>query len=166
MRGYVPLLLLKMLQKFAKKDPGTVRPSQKLIDNINYLGFPVYIGSSIYNKNGAYISNEDLKKFNDAVDDMIHDELYRWCHHPNATDMVVDYNIQRFLDFYGFSEDELPFGNVKRWYYRERERMNDRTKQIEPFTPTVTIEYSEEPKGKQAKVVQMVAAPVQFALGF
>jgi hypothetical protein len=41
-------------------------------------------------------------------------------------DKVIDFNIRRFIDLYGFSEDDLPFENLKRWYFRERERINKR----------------------------------------
>ncbi len=145
-RGYMPLLLMRMLQKHDKQDPGLVRPSQKLIDHKIYFPYPVYIGSSYFKTKGSYISQEDLLRFNDAVHDMICEEMYRWCGHaiygdPNTIDSVVDYNIRRFQDWYGFTEEDLPFDNLKRWYYRERERIEKRKNAEEPFDPQLTLTF-------------------------
>lgn len=122
-RNYASVLIRSMLRKFDKKEPWKQRPSDKL-----QLGatFDVIIGRMGLERLGAYISNEDILKFSKAIDLLIRQEMYRWCQHPNATDHVIDFNIRRFLDFYGFPEDDLPFDNMKRWYFRERERLNQR----------------------------------------
>lgn len=75
-------------------------------------------------------SAKNLKRFNTAIDKLIRQELFRWCEHPNAPFKERDYNIKAFLDFYGFTEDELPFLNMKRWYFSERRRQNIR---LNPF---------------------------------
>ncbi len=119
--NYVSSLLRSMLNKFDKKDPTKVKPCQKL--NLGAT-FDFDIGK---NTLGTHLTNEDIRRFSNAIDLLIRQEMYRWCNHPNATDQVVDYNIRRFIDFYGFAEDDLPFENLKRWYYRERERFNKRS---------------------------------------
>ncbi len=127
-RGMPSCLLLNMLEKHKKGDPATIRPSQKLLDDAAYLPYPIFIGDSIQQKNGLFLSQEKIKKFNENVDDAFREEMYRWCKHPNATDFHVDYQIVRFRDMYSVTEDELPFENLKRWYYRERIRLDDRAK--------------------------------------
>jgi hypothetical protein len=86
----------------------------------------VVIGREGIQRLGGYLTNADILKFSQAMDLLIRQEMYRWCQHPNATDHVIDFNIRRFIDLYGFSEDDLPFENLKRWYFRERERINKR----------------------------------------
>lgn len=110
-----------MFKKFDKSDPSKVKRCPKLD-----LGatFDIDIGK---NTSGTYLSNEDIRRFSNAIDLLIRQEMYRWCNHPNATDQVIDYNIRRFIDLYDFAEDDLPFENLKRWYYRERERRNKRS---------------------------------------
>lgn len=122
-RNYASVLLRSLLKKFDKKEPWKVRPSSKLD-----LGgtFDILIGNDGIQRLGGYLSNTDILKFSQAIDLLIRQEMYRWCHHPNATDHVIDFNIRRFIDFYGFAEDDLPFDNLKRWYFRERQRINKR----------------------------------------
>lgn len=122
-RNYASAIIRGMLKKFDKKDPAKVRPSQKL--NLGAT-FDVVIGREGIQRLGGYLTNADILKFSHAIDLIIRQEMYRWCQHPNATDQVIDFNIRRFIDLYGFSEDDLPFENLKRWYFRERERTNKR----------------------------------------
>lgn len=138
-RGYASFLLLLMLEKHKKQDPRTVRPSQKLIDHKNYFPYPVYIGSNYENSKGLYISTANIKRFNETVDDFFREQMYSFINHPNSTDKVVDYDIIRFRDMFGISEDELPFDNLKRWYYRERLRIVSRRNFTPPFTPQYTL---------------------------
>lgn len=125
-RGNIPLLIMLMLEKHAKKDPAAIRPSQKLIDGKEYVGYECYIGSAIFKSHGCYISHQNIKRFNDGVDDLMREHMVSWIHHPNATDHVVDFNIIRFRDFFDITEDELPFENLKRWYYRHLKRIQAR----------------------------------------
>ncbi len=78
----------------------------------------------------SVFSVQNLKRFNTAIDRLIRQEMFRWCEHPSAPFKETDYNIKAFLDFYGFTEDELPFLNMKRWYFSERRRQNIR---LNPF---------------------------------
>ena len=152
-RGYLPFLILKMLEKHKKQDPSKVRPSQRLIDGKIFISYNVYVGDK-YEKT-LYISNANILHFNDCIDDLLREEMYRYIHHPNATDECVDYNIKRFREMYTISEDELPFDNLKRWYYRERERINTRLKAPEPFKPQMTLSFSkEEPETKIIPLVE------------
>ena len=130
--NYVSTLVRSMLKKFDKKDPFKIRISPKMSLGATY---DIIIGSHMLHQAGAYLSEEDIKRFSTSVDLLIRRDLYQWCNHPNATDQVIDYNIRRFLDFYGFAEDDLPFGNMKRWFFRERLRMNMR------LNPIVDPEY-------------------------
>ncbi|TXI14826.1 MAG: hypothetical protein E6Q66_04725 [Pedobacter sp.] len=71
-------------------------------------------------------STRNFKRFNTAIDKLIRQELFKWCEHPNASFKETDHNIRSFLDYYGFSEDELPFLNMKQWYFRERRKQSTR----------------------------------------
>lgn len=141
-RGNIPLLLMLMLEKHAKKDPATVRPSQKMIDGKEYVGYECYVGSAIFEDGrGSYISPKNIKRFNDGIDDMMREHMVVWIHHPEATDHVVDFNIIRFRDFFDITEDELPFDNLKRWYYRNRERLERRKTFIPETEPQITLTF-------------------------
>lgn len=121
--NYAAALLRALFEPFAKDDPGKIRPSLK-----HSLGaeYDVCMGETGLRRYGGYLSTEKIKLFSETLDLMIKQEMYRWCHHPNAPDNKVDYNIRRFQDYYGFSEDDLTFDNLKRWYYRERQRLEKR----------------------------------------
>ena len=122
-RNCASILIRSMLKKFDKKDPSLVRPSEKLNLGATY---DILIGQNRFDHLGGYLDNEDILKFSKSIDLLIRQEMYRWCNHPNATDQVIDFNIRRFVDYYGFDEDDLPFDNLKRWYFRERQRYNKR----------------------------------------
>lgn len=140
-RGVVSCLLLNMLEKHKKEDPSMVRPNQKMIDDIKYFGYPIYVGDVYEVDRGLYLSDKKIKQFNEGIDDMIREEMYRWCNHPGSIDHKVDYDIVRFRDMYGITEDELPFDNLKRWYYRNRERLDKRGRQERRFEPQLTLTY-------------------------
>ena len=140
-RGIVSFLLLNMLEIHKKGDPGTIRPNQKLIDDKKYVGYPVFIGDSYEASRGLYLSRKKIIDFNEAIDDLFREEMYRWCNHPGSVDGKVDFDIVRFRDFYGITEDELPFDNLKRWYYRERERLHKRSSDKAATTPQLHLIY-------------------------
>lgn len=121
--NYAAALLRALFEPFAKDDPGKVRPSLK-----HSLGatYDVCMGETGLRRYGGFLSTEKLKLFSETLDLMIKQEMYRWCHHPNAPDEKVDFNIRRFQAYYGFDEDDLSFDNLKRWYYRERQRLEKR----------------------------------------
>lgn len=131
-RGCIPHLIYLMLEQHKKEDPALVKPSQRLIDDKEYFGYPVYVGSHIAKTRGRYLSQDNILRFNDDMDDKMREEMVRWLHHPNATDAVIDFNIIRFRDWYGITEDELPFENLKRWYYRNRKRQEKKNRMPEP----------------------------------
>lgn len=135
---YPAIILRRMLEKFDKQDPALVRPSMKL----NLGGYiDILIGKREFEKHGAFISNKNIKAFSDLMCAAIRQELYRWCNHPNATDDVVDYNIRRFQDLYGFDEDDMSFDSLKRWYYRERQRIQKRTLLVDTFDPQLFLTF-------------------------
>jgi hypothetical protein len=140
-RGIMALLVRSLLRHHKKQDPATVRPSQKLIDNKKYFPYPVYIGDKIVRSNGLYLDNETIKKFNESVDDAIREEMFWWCQHPGSIDHIVDFDIVRFRDKYNMTEDDLPFDNLKKWYYRERKRLLDRGRIEKRFEPQLELSY-------------------------
>lgn len=159
----VAALLLNMLRQCDKLDPALIRPSTKMIDQVKYFGFPVYIGAYYYNNNGAYISKDNVNRFNKIMNRLICEEMYRTIHlHPDPTDHVVDYNIRRFQDWYGFSEDEMSFDNLKRWYYRERIRIKDRLTFKPDVEPQLTIEWG-YPK-EEYNVIRLKPGVIQLKL--
>jgi len=160
-RNFATVLLRSMFEPFAKDDPGKVRPCLK-----HSLGatYDVCMGLTGLRKYGGYLSAENLKLFSDSVDLMIKQEMYRWCHHPNATDMVVDYNIRRFQDFYGFQEEHLSFDNLKRWYYRERQRREERDAKERPVSPGLVIPMLIEDYNADMEGAGLIGKPQQMAL--
>lgn len=139
--GYASFLLLNMLQKHEKQDASKVRPSQKLIDNINYFPYPVYVGSTYQNSKGLYLTTKNIKRFNESIDDLFREQMYYYVNHPNSVDHKIDYDILRFRDMHKITEDELPFENLKRWYFRERLRFTARINYTPPFTPQYTLTF-------------------------
>jgi hypothetical protein len=140
-RGVVSFLLLNMLEKHHKKDPSQVKPSQKLIDDKKYFGYPIYIGDNYERSKGLYLSKSNMIRFNESVDDMLREEMFRFCKNPGYNIFEVDKNIVCFRDFYGITEDELPFENLKRWYYRERARLEDRAKVEIQYEPQLILSF-------------------------
>jgi hypothetical protein len=140
-RGVVSFLLLNMLEKHHKKDPSKVKPSQRLIDNKKYFPYPIFIGDSYERTRGLYLTKENMIRFNESVDDMLREEMFRFCKNPGYNIFEVDKNIVCFRDFYGITEDELPFENLKRWYYRERQRLEDRVKVEIRYEPQLILSF-------------------------
>lgn len=134
--NYPALLLRALFQPFDKIDPSKVRPSLK-----ESLGefYNIGMGETGLKRYGGYLSNDSLKGFSRAIDLLIKQEMYRWCQHPNRVDEVVDYNIVRFREYYDFQDEELTFDNLKRWYYREGERVKRREARVSKITPQMTL---------------------------
>lgn len=122
-KNIVSLTLLPLLMPFDKLDPFQLKNQRK-----ESLGdfYEVYISDNILKKYGGHLTNESIIGFNESIDLLIKQEMYRWCQHPNAHHKEVDYNIKRFINYYEFAEDDLTFDNLKRWYYRERQRIAKR----------------------------------------
>lgn len=138
-RDYPATILRGMLEKFNKQDPSQVRPSQKI-----ELGatIDIFIGKREFETLGAYISNQNIRLFSDLICEVIRQEMYRYVNHPNREDDVVDYNIRRFQLLYGFDEDDISFDTLKRWYYRERERIKKRQNKVDNFVSDLFLNYS------------------------
>jgi len=134
-KNLITSTLKNLLQPYDKLDPFRLKGQRK-----ESLGafVDVFISDGLLRKYGGHMSNEAITEFDDSIDLMIKQEMYRWCNHPNAYFKEVDYNIKRFIDFYGFAEDDLTFDNLKRWYYRERQRIAGR-KEKAPKEPSLTI---------------------------
>jgi hypothetical protein len=120
------------LKKFEKGNPIVQRNNNKLIDGINFLGYDIFIGEGIYRERGAFIATKDILFINEAIDNLICRSMYDWIYSPASPHKEVDYNIIAFRDMYDISEDELPFDNLKRWFYRERIRMQQRADYLIP----------------------------------
>lgn len=129
-RGPESQLIRLMLHKPEKTNPALVRPSQKLIDNINYFPYPVYIGAGLVAKRGCYLSREDILDLNDSLDDLMKFEMYSLIQKSLSPGydnrFEVDLGIKKFRDLYDLSEDDITFDNLKRWYYRNRARIEGR----------------------------------------
>lgn len=134
--NYPAILLRSLFQPFDKMDPALVRPALK-----ESLGefYDVAMGDHGLRRYGGYLTNDQIKGFDKAIDLMIKQEMYRWCKHPNRVDDVVDYNIQRFLAYYDFQDEELTFDNLKRWYYREGERIRKREAKKAKLVPQLIL---------------------------
>lgn len=138
-KNYFCMMVVSMLEKFEKGNPVVQRPNNKMIDGDKYVGYNVQLSDYLLNKKGGYISNENIRLLNEALENMIRRQMYDWIQSPAKTHKEVDYNIHAFRDLYGIFEDEMPFDNLKRWYYRERER---RDKYKSPKVDTIlVIEY-------------------------
>lgn len=134
--NYPAILLRSLFQPFDKIDPALVRPSLK-----ESLGefYDIAMGDHGLKRYGGYLSNEQLKAFDKAIDLLIKQEMYRWCQHPNRIDEVVDYNIIRFREYYDFQDEDLTFDNLKRWYYREGERVRKREEKQKEIVPQMIL---------------------------
>lgn len=142
-------LLKSVMRPFDKVNPHRVRPSVKY-DLGGWID--IYVSDGMLRKYGGYISDKDIKSFSRVVDLMIKQEMYRWCSHPSNPDNIVDYNIQRFMEFYRLY-DEVTFDNFKRWYYRDRERREKRrTVQLKDVVLTIPLALKEmsRPNGQIA----------------
>jgi hypothetical protein len=69
----------------------------------------------------------------------------------------VDQTIREFTALYDFSEDELPFENLKRWYYRERRERELRRKKLEQSGPQFILTLTEERQADQC-IVKKIAS--------
>src|SRR5690606_13642692 len=126
-KNLITSTLKSLFVQFEKQDPFLLKRQRKesLGDFVD-----VYISDSLLRKHGGHLSNDAITEFSESIDLMIKQEMFRWCNHPNADFKEVDYNIRRFIEFYEFSEDDLTFDNLKRWYYRERQRIGNRKAKV------------------------------------
>jgi hypothetical protein len=161
-RGYVPAFILNALER-----PVKVAPSElKKKDKISYGEFiGIQVGNSTVRKHGNCISGENVKLFNEVVSDLIHEEMYRFVTQLKNNRCQVDDSIRSFQAMYNFTEDELPFENLKRWYYRERARIEMRREVKEVMQPQFTLNFFEEKEKAQAQANDQLGAQMSL-LGF
>lgn len=160
-KNYASTLLRSLFEQFSKQEPWKVRPSQKISLGAMY---DVCMGETGLRTFGGFLSDDSLRDFSKNIDLLIKQEMYRWCHHPNATDEVVDFNIRRFQDFYGFEEEELSFDNLKRWYYRERERLKKRHERAVSSSPQLIIPLYISEQESASEIVAISQNSSQTAL--
>lgn len=122
-QNLVTSILKSLLKPFEKVDPVFLRNQRK--DSLGSF-IEVNVSDFLLRRYGASLDNEAILSFNESIDQIIKQEMYRWVNHPNAPHKEVDYNIRAFISFYDFQEESLSFDNLKRWYYRERERIRKR----------------------------------------
>ena len=121
--GFIKFFILNCLQPMPKVDPATWQKPERIDHGAT---FDIALSDDGMRKYGNYVSSADVKRFNQAVADMIHDEMYRMVILLTEGGLNVDQAIRKFQSFYKFSEDDLPFENLKKWYYRERRRVQMR----------------------------------------
>ena len=122
-RGYASTLLRQMLEKPQKVDPRKIIHRPKLNLGSHY---GIFVGAVSADKYGVHLVNEKIISFNDSMDDLLREEMYRFVQMMVKKGHQVDNSIKEFLAIYDICEDELPFENLKRWYYRERIRIDAR----------------------------------------
>lgn len=140
-RGYIPGYIENALERMPKVDPADYKKKDKIIYG-EFLG--VYITPATIRKRGNFISSDNVKLFNDVVSDLLHEEMYRFINQLNKFNCQVDDSIRNFQAMYDFTEDELPFENLKRWYYRERKRLEDRKQERQAVQPQYTLNFFAE----------------------
>lgn len=139
--GTVPYLIYLMLEMHKKQDPATIRPNQRLIDDKKYFGYELFIGDLIESTRGLYLSNWRIKRFNTTLDNMMREDMFRFCEMPDDQEYRVDYNIIRFRERYDITEDEMPFENLKKWYYREKRRLTEHVRVEKRHEPQLELFY-------------------------
>lgn len=136
-QNLITSILKSLLKPFDKVDPGILKSQKK--DSLGAF-IEVYVSDHFLRKYGGSLNNEAILSFNKSIDQIIKQEMYRWCHHPNSYHKEVDYNIKAFIAFYDFQDEDLSFDNLKRWYYRERERIGKRkVDRLASYVPELTI---------------------------
>lgn len=152
-RGFIPAFLESSLEHMPKVDPAELKKVTKV-----FYGewFSFCLSEHTVKTKGCYLSGKQVKRINEVLSDMIHEEMYRMIIQATGR-FQVDQTIRDFQRIYDFNEDELPFDNLKRWYYRERENIQARLNKREPVEPKLILTLSEERKAKECKVIKMSA---------
>ena len=155
-RGYIPGYIENTLKHPPKLHPSELRKLCK-VDYGSYFDFAV--GPGIVAKKGCFLTSDDVVKINEVISDLIHDEMFRLITSLSKAKYQVDDSIREFQVMYGFDEDELPFENLKRWYYRERLRVEARKAKTKDVSPQLILCYFEEVASqKQTFTSQMAIA--------
>lgn len=156
--GYVPGFIYNALEPMTKVNAAEFRKKDRILYG-DFIG--ILVGEGTLRKKGALISSDNVKRFNTVVQDILHDEMYNLIHQLKKAGYQVDDTIREFQLMYAFTEDELPFENLKRWYYRERKRRDDRAKSRKTEEPQFTLNFFEEAK-EQVNVVAAIFNQSQF----
>jgi hypothetical protein len=150
-RGFIPSYIENALEKPTKiNNPSDLKKVIK-IDHGAFIG--VYVGEGTRKIHGSSISGASVKRFNEVVSDLIHEEMYRLIQQLSQANYQVDQTIREFQKMYKFSEDELPFENLKRWYYRERARLDLRAAKQEEVMPQITLNFFEQIEAEKPRAV-------------
>lgn len=158
-RGYVPGFLENALEPVTKVDPAKVKKKDK-VEYGEFIGF--YVGAATVRKRGNVVSSHNVKLFNEVMADLIHEEMYRFITQLKTLGCQVDDSIRSFQAMYNFTEDELPFENLKRWYYRERERINMRKEIKAAIDPQFTLNFFEEKNNAPAVIDEQLGAQMSL----
>ncbi len=119
-----------------------------------YFGFAVTASSA---RSQTYLNSDSVKKINQVISDIIHEEMYRMITRQAGKFVQVDQTIREFTAMYDFTEDELPFENLKRWYYRERKERELRRQKLEASGPQFILTLTEERKSDECIVRKMAS---------
>ena len=84
--------------------------------------YPFVLGKGVKEEYGQYLSRHDIISFSKTIENLILKELFKWVNHPFCPEDKIDFAIKEFINFYDFSEDDFPFSQLKRWFFRERIR--------------------------------------------
>lgn len=142
-RGYIPGFLENSLEHVTKVDPSKLKKKDSIkVEYGEFIGFCV--GAATAKKNGNMVSSHSVKLFNEVVADLIHEEMYRFITQLKSMGCQVDDSIRNFQQLYDFSEEELPFENLKRWYYREHARLAMRKEIKRAIDPQFTLDFFEQ----------------------
>lgn len=139
-RGYIPSFLESSLEPMPKLDPATIPKTKKILYG-EFFSF--CLSEYTVKTKGCYLSSKKVKRINEVISDLIHEEMYRMITQATGR-FQVDQTIRDFQRIYDFSEDELPFDNLKRWYYRERENIQARRAARPAVEAKVILTLSEE----------------------
>lgn len=124
-----------------KRTPAEIKNTVK-IEYGEYFGFA--INQNTIKTQGENIDSDNVRRINEVISDIIHEEMYRMITHREGKFVQVDAAIREFQAMYNFSEDELPFDNLKRWYYRERKSREERRLQFLETEPEFVLTLREE----------------------
>jgi hypothetical protein len=150
--GYIPAFIYNALEPMPKVAAGAIVKKDKIIYG-DFIG--VMVGEGTLRKKGSLVSSDNVKRFNTVVQDILHDEMFNLITQLKKAGYQVDDTIREFQAMYAFSEDELPFENLKRWYYRERKRRDDRAAERRTIDPQFTLNFFEEAK-QQGNIVAAI----------
>jgi hypothetical protein len=160
-RGFAPNFILNALEKPVKVNPADIPKREK----IAYGEFiHVNIGERTACKRGRLISSENVRIFNEVVADALDEQMFQFVTMLSQSGCEIDASIRSFLMMYNFTEDELPFENVKRQFYKMRKRKSMQQMLDQSQVPAMVLTFYEE-KVVPADPYQSMGAEMSL-LGF